>query len=1541
MANPEQKDRSGDIAVIGIGCLFPGADGPDQFWRNIQGKKVQISDPPADWGAERHLKATGTSRISTAVGGYLGDLYRFDPAELGVMPNSVDGGEPDQFLALKVARDALADADCLDNYDHINTGVILGHSSWLHRGSGNMVQHGVVVDQTIELVGQLLPDAPAAALEKLRAALVKELPPFNSDIVPGFVPNVMTGRIANKFDLRGPNYIIDAACASSLLAVKAAMEELRSGRSDLMLAGGVNGSIPSITNMVFSQIGALSPRSEIRPFDELADGTLLAEGVGIVVLKRLNDALAAGDRIYAVLNGIGQSSDGKGMGMLAPRLEGEILAIQRAYDDAGFEPNGLGLMEAHGTGIPLGDRTEVSALREVFGERDGDLPRIALGTIKSLIGHCIPAAGIAGLIKAVLALHYRVLPPTICGEVSSAIGINATKFYVNSESRPWIASRKTRRRAGVNAFGFGGINSHAVLEEAPEPAGGVRPAYLAAELVVLSAADAEQMVAAIDTLRSSLAVPLAQEPLAAIAAALAANGATEPVRLAIVAEDLADLSTKLGRARERIVAGSPKFQLRSGIYCSDEIRGGKVAFVFPGEGSQYEGMLGDVLEAFPEARQWFDFWEGLYTYDHGDRPSDSLFPAPKGLGPATRERLQKNLFGIEMGSESAFVASHALHAVMQRLGVRPDAVVGHSSGEHVALAAAGALRWKDWDDLEVQISDLKQLFHAMEKSNDVPGGALLTVGAVPRDSVIALAEQGQIHVALDNCEHQIVLYGQRAQLDSIAAQLGSKGGLCTFLPFSRPYHTPLFAPNADLEAIYRSFNFRKPEVPLYSCATAAPMPSTVEGILKLVAEQWRSRVRFAETIERMYADGVRTFIEIGASANLTGFIDSILRGKDALAVALDSRRRSSLLQLLHGLGRLWSAGVELDVHKLYDGRPIVPASLTGEQPKRRRGRVYPNGLPYVKIPPPTIAEIRAALSPARPTTPPRDDAAAAQSYPFLDRVVSHDAGGLFAECDLELRRHPFLRQHCLCANEVSDLNPDLTALPIMPLAVSMELLAEVAVVFAGGGLVPIRFEQLRAFNWIALDEGSRTVGLEANPLSSADGLVRVTARIRDGTGMPLVEAVVVLADAVRPPDPSDTQFTPLANPQAPIWPSDELYRTGMFHGPLYHSIESLAAWDDTGLDACLADTPIEGFFPPAEQPALLLNPILLDAIGHVTAFWICQYIGPNFSCFPSSIVAIDLYNARREDTCGGFIAGRLAFEPSNTEPWYLSSEFTCLAADGTPLFRATGWRDRFFEMPQNFCRARGQPREEFYGDEASQLFGSLPEGALVWRVPPFPPKFFDIAGGIWRRVLSRTILSAEEREHFTLLVASPRKADEWLVGRLAMKEAARAWFVRYASAQVFPADLTIRMTVDGKPYLAPDGLDILGQLPEISVSHVEGEAVAVAGRPGQAVGIDREVFGRVQFQDLLAGGFSADEQALFANRSADQEASVLQAWCAKEAAAKCVGTGLNGQPRSFVVSALDDQQGWAQVVVPGNIALKVSLALDEQSVLAVAYADPA
>lgn len=1551
MANPEHRDRGSDIAVVGMACIFPGADGPDEFWRNIRAKQVQIGAPQPAWQAERYLRATGSSHIASAAGGYLGDLYRFDPAELGVMPNSIDGGEPDQFLALRVARDALADAGYLTGYDHASTGIILGHSTYLHRGSANSVQHGVVVDQTVDLVRQLFPDAPAAAFEKLRATLVAQLPPFNADIAPALVPNVMTGRIANRFDLRGPNYLIDAACASSLLAIKAAMEELRSGRSDLMLAGGVNASLPAVATMVFTHLGALSQHAAVRPFDATADGTLLGEGLGIVVLKRLADAEAAGDRIYAVIKGIGQSSDGKGSGLLAPRLEGEVVAIRRAYEDAGIDADGLGLVEAHGTGIPLGDRTEIAALREVFGERSGDLPRIALGSIKSMIGHCIPAAGVAGLIKTALALHHRVLPPTICGDVSEALGIDQTKFYINSETRPWIESRKKRRRAAVNAFGFGGVNSHAILEEAPEPAEGVRPAYLAAELIVLAAPDAARLLAAIDALRKSLGGRLAQEPLAAIAAALAAKDLAGPVRLAIVAESQADLADKLGKAWERIAAGGPRFHLRSGIYCADEIRTGKIAFVFPGEGSQYEGMLGDLLEAFPEARQWFDFWDGLYDADDGDRPSACVFSAPKGLSAATKERLQRKLYGLEMGSESALVACQALLAVTRRLGLRADVMVGHSSGEHAALFAAGALRWTDWDDLEGRLHDIKRLYYAMEESGELPGGALLTVGAVPRERVNALAQQHQIHIALDNCQQQMVLYGQRAQLEAVAAQLGREGGLCAFLPFSRPYHTPLFSPNADLDAVYRNFDFQSPATPLYSCATAAPMPSDPDAIRDLVVGQWRSRVRFSETIERLYAEGVRTFVEVGASAKLTGFIDNILRGKDALAIALNSHRRSSLLQLLHAFARLWSAGIGCDIRKLYEGRPITPSRLAGGEPARSRARVFANTLPFVEIPAEAGAELRAALLPMQPAPASEhlsEHAIAAAgafseslpgaSYPFLDRIVSHDENGLMAECDLDPRRHAFLRHHCLYATEVSDLDPDLTGLPVVPLAVSMEMLAEVAVASVGG-LIPIRLEQLRAYNWVALDDGPRTIALEAVRYASADGRTRVSARIRDEAGMPLVEAVVVLAAAPEVPAAADLEPPPLTDPQASIGRDEDLYLTGMFHGPLFHSIAGVAAWDATGMDAWLADTPLEGFLQPGERPQFLLNPILLDAVGHATAFWVGQYLGTNFSCFPSSIEAIDLYDAGREDTRGGFIARRLGAEQAGAEASYLYGEFTCFGPEGAPLFRATGWRDRFFEVPTRFFFARFQPRDGFYGEDVSGLFGNLPENALVWRVPAFARGFLDDAGGIWRRVLGHTVLSAQERMDWKALNVPQPRRDQWLIGRIAIKEAARAWIEAMYGVRLLPADVVVKLAESGKPYVSGRGLEEIGEMPEVSMAHVAGQAVAIAAPPGTPVGIDLDTAGRIATDDLLAAGFSASEHAMLMDSETAAPLRVLQAWCAKEAAAKCVGTGLNGQPQSFVVSDLDDRQGWSRVVVPGDIALNVSLAVDDDSVLAVAYAE--
>src|SRR5579885_669759 len=391
------SDKTRDIAVIGMACMFPGAPNLDAFWNNITGKVDAISDPPAEaWDPDVYYRAdvSATDRVYCKRGGFLGGLASFAPLAHGIPPVAV-GGEPDQWLALQVACEALADA----GYEHLEdrvrerTAVILGKGTYLNGGNALVLQHAMIVGQTVDLVHQLHPELTEPELERLRQELKGLLPPLNSETMPGLIPNIIVGRIANRLDLMGPTYTVDAACASSLVAVEAAMRDLNDGLCDLALVGGSQIWVPVGTVNVFSQLGALSRREQIRPFDEQADGTLLGEGIGIVVVKRLEDARRDGDRIYSVIRGVGIASDGRGVSVMAPRIEGEVLALRRAYESAGVSPRSIGLIEAHGTGTPVGDVVEVQALAQVFGGREGE-PTCALGSVKSMIGHTMPAAGI-------------------------------------------------------------------------------------------------------------------------------------------------------------------------------------------------------------------------------------------------------------------------------------------------------------------------------------------------------------------------------------------------------------------------------------------------------------------------------------------------------------------------------------------------------------------------------------------------------------------------------------------------------------------------------------------------------------------------------------------------------------------------------------------------------------------------------------------------------------------------------------------------------------------------------------------------------------------------------------------------------------------------------------------------------------------------------------------------------------------------------------------------------------------------------------------
>ena len=470
----EDQAKTVPIAIIGMGCLFPKADNVESYWANIQDGVDAITDvPPTHWRPEDYFDKDPKKPDHTyaARGGFLSPVD-FPALELGISPNILEATDTTQLLGLLVARQALDAAGYGEgrHFDKnrvsvilgvtgttelvISLGARLGHPHWKRA-----LQEAGVDDARARDVVQRIADSYVG---------------WQEDSFPGLLGNVVAGRIANRLDLGGTNCVVDAACASSLSALHLALLELSAGRSDMVLTGGMDTFNDIFMYMCFSKTPALSPTGNARPFDQQGDGTILGEGLGCLLLKRLDEAQRDGDKIFAVIRSVGTSSDGKGQAIYAPSPAGQTKALRQAYKLAGITPATIELVEAHGTGTRAGDAAEVSALTEVYqigSDGQSDKPWCALGSVKSQIGHTKAAAGVAGLIKAALALYHKVLPPTIkvtqpIPQVAPSTTGESSAFYVNTEKRPWMAPPTgSPRRAAVSSFGFGGSNFHCVLEE--------------------------------------------------------------------------------------------------------------------------------------------------------------------------------------------------------------------------------------------------------------------------------------------------------------------------------------------------------------------------------------------------------------------------------------------------------------------------------------------------------------------------------------------------------------------------------------------------------------------------------------------------------------------------------------------------------------------------------------------------------------------------------------------------------------------------------------------------------------------------------------------------------------------------------------------------------------------------------------------------------------------------------------------------------------------------------------------------------------------
>jgi len=891
------------VAVVGMSAIYPGYPGLDGFWRTIRSGRDAISDvPPSHWLIADYYDPDPAKPDHTYCkrGGFI-DPVAFDPMQFGLPPNALPATDSAQLLALIAAKEALDRArrgNATVDPDRIS--VVLGVASTTEL----VVQMGARLQHPIWRKALLENGIGADDAEAICADISAHYAPWQESTFPGLLGNVVAGRIANRLDLGGSNYVTDAACASSLAALQVALHELYLDEADMVLTGGVDALNDIMMFMCFSKTPAFSPTGDCRPFSDAADGTIIGEGVGMLALKRLADAERDGDQIHAVIRGLGSSSDGRASSVYAPRSEGQAKALRRAYERAGYAASTVGLLEAHGTATKAGDTAEFAGLASVFSD-EGE--RIALGSVKSQIGHTKAAAGAAGLIKAVLSLQHATLPGTLkVDRPNEAVAMPGSPFYVNAQTRPWVHDADHPRRASVSSFGFGGSNFHVTLEAYEGAHAARRLRALPSELVLLSATSQEALAARCADVGKANA---RGETLASIAASSADSfDAQAAARVGIVATDAAML-------REKLVAISAA-QARGGL---EEIsdpdialgfgapRGGKTAFVFPGQGSQYVGMGGDLALAFPEA---LAVWDAAARAPETNGLGAIVFPEP-AFDDAARAAQNATLTAMVNAQPAIAVASLAQLALLEKLGVRADAFAGHSFGEVTALTAAGVLAR---DRLPAIARMRGQLMTEAAGARD---GAMLAVAASASDVAAFLAGHPALAlvIANDNAPDQIVLAGE--SVDIVAAEALFKAARVTAfrLPVASAFHSPIVASSVAPFAVYlKTVKIAKGAGPVYANATAAPYG---RGPAAQLADQLQRPVRFREMIQAMAAAGVTRFIEVGPGRILTGLIAQILADTPHLAVALDDRKAGDLRGWHRGLAALAADGVALDLPALF------------------------------------------------------------------------------------------------------------------------------------------------------------------------------------------------------------------------------------------------------------------------------------------------------------------------------------------------------------------------------------------------------------------------------------------------------------------------------------------------------------------------------------------------------------------------------------------------------------------------------------------------
>ncbi len=939
-----ENDGSRAIAIVGTGAVLPDATSVEAFWKNVKEGRYSITEvDPARWDPKLYYDAdrSAPDKTYSMIGGWVRDRT-WDPAKwkLAIPPRVIDAMDESQRWAIACTRAALEDYGYPKRpLDADRTAVILGNAM-----AGEKHYFTALRLYFPEYAQELAASASFAALpEKAREAITRELhdrmagriPEVTEDTMPGELSNCIAGRIANTFNLHGPNYVVDAACASAMAAFSASVDGLIEHDFDVAVTGGIDRNMGASTYVKFCKIGALSATGT-RPYAEGADGFVMGEGAAIFILKRLADAERDEDRIYAVIRGIGGASDGKGKGITAPNPVGQKLAIERGWKNAGVAPSAGTYMEGHGTSTTVGDVVEAESLAEVLRGYSLEQGSVPLGSVKSNIGHLKGAAGAAGILKAALALRDKVLPPSVhCEQLNSNIDFAHSPLYVNRELKPWTLAADDVRRAGVSAFGFGGTNFHVVMEEhIPHRLTGNGKRSIA--VGEIPAAMIQQQNAGTkpgSTHSSSCKAPLRgalvigaeneavlSEKLAAIEKAARAGKtpaiaapsesdlrATE--RIVIDYADATDLARKSVLALNGLATNQPatwKALRAQGIF-----RGhgpaAKVAFLYTGQGSQYVNMLRALRESEAIVRDTFAEADRVMTPLLGKPLSDFIFV--DSSDPKAVAKAEDDLRQTEITQPAVLATDQAMTQLLAAYGIAPDMTMGHSLGEYGALVGAGALPFED--ALEAVSARGRGMTAVAMNDNGKMAAVFAPIQEIERTLKTI---DGYVVIANINSNRQGVIGGASKAVEQAMAAFQKAGYEPVELPVSHAFHTSIVAgAGVPLRRELERLRLHAPRIPVVANLDGKFYPMGADALpkmLDILTKQVASPVQFVTGLKTLYEAGARIFVEVGPKKALQGFAEDVL-GSDSEVISIFTNhpKVGDVVAFNHALCALYAAGL--------------------------------------------------------------------------------------------------------------------------------------------------------------------------------------------------------------------------------------------------------------------------------------------------------------------------------------------------------------------------------------------------------------------------------------------------------------------------------------------------------------------------------------------------------------------------------------------------------------------------------------------------------